>query len=425
MLLDIIGLSLKKIKNRLLESIVVIISLAFGLAVVSTVLGLIISFNRDIKENVNEHWQRQIYIAPSEDGGNEDIDVLKKMGTVDMGEPIQFTRENMDEIKEFCPSIDYAFIHSWFVLDEEATEELNWWEKGNSIGADHEYINFTKMELEEGYLFTQDDIDNGNNVLVLGGNLKKILFKDSDPVGEKLTFNDVEYTVIGYFKENYNKNISKSQLETLKNEPWDLNNLYYVPLTKAPWLNGATSFEYFNLGVDDYEELENAVKEVKLYISNEFPNGEVNITSSLDWSNKFNDSIIKVLVIIGFIAFIALLIAALTNLNLMLARVIREKKGLGISIALGSSKKTLFTSLVTESSIIGVIGAILGLIITYFLNIALKGVFESGGSVVSAAFSIENILINLGIAILVTAIFSIFPALEAIKVSPSQVLRED
>lgn len=426
MLLDIIQLSFKKIKNRILESIVVIISLAFGLAIVSTVMGLIISFNQDMEDNKNDVWRRQISLSPSKyDGYNEDDQILKKLGSIDMGEPIHFTREKMDEIQTFCPSVDYVFIHNWFRLNDNAPEDVDWWVPGLSIGCENVYFDFAGLELETGSLFTQDDIDNANNVVVLGGNLKKVLFKDEDAIGKQLTFNDVEYTVIGVLKEDYNKNLSKTQLEDYKDQPWEKNNLHYIPISKVPWISGNTTFEYITLGVDDFDDMEKAVKEVKLYIEDEYPDGEVLITSALDATDKINESTIKVLMVVGLIAFIALIIAALTNLNLMLARIIREKKGLGISIALGSSKKTLFTSLVTEATIIGAIGAILGLIITYFLNIALKEVMENGGAVVSATFSIENILINLGVALIITAIFSIIPALEAIKVSPSQVLRED
>ncbi len=434
MFTDLIGLAFKRMKGRMVESIVVIISLGFGLAIVSTVIGIIITFNTQISEVSDNPWQRRIYVYPAayQDAGYDNT--VTKIGSKEVLEKISFFESDIRLFKESCPSVDYTIIEEWVELIEPIFDESdaggdtqsgNWWEVNPaSNGINEDYLDFFGFEIESGTMFSEDDYENSHNVIILGGTIKQLLFADIDPVGEVLTYDDLDYTIIGYLKEKYPKS-SERKLEEMKMEKWDHNNRVYLPYTTKSWHYKVKKVERFSLGIKDVAKLEAAVAEINYFIESEYPGGKINVESSLDWENDFEDTVIRLLKIMGFIAFVSLIIAALTNLNLMLAKVVKEKKGLGISQALGASKKTVFINTLLESSVLGILGTILGLILLVLFTYVFGMILDGSDTDVSLTLTAKNIVINLIMAIFITGLFSIFPAIEATKVMPSQVLRED
>ncbi len=65
--------------------------------------------------------------------------------------------------------------------------------------------------------------------------------------------------------------------------------------------------------------------------------------------------------IIGIFASLGLIIAVINILNLMLARVLKRTKSIGLSMALGSSRRLVFRQFVSEASFLGLVGSALGI----------------------------------------------------------------
>ncbi len=238
------------------------------------------------------------------------------------------------------------------------------------------------------------------------------------------TYDNIDYRVIGYLQETY-ETTSEKEIEEIRAHKWNEQNRVFLPYTTKSWRDDSSTVESFELGVKHGQDLTKGLEEVNLYLEMNYPGGAVQTNSFLDWGNDTKNTTERVLKIIGFIAIVSLIIAALTNLNLMLARVLRDKKGFGISQALGATKKVLFVNTLLESLIIGIIGTILGMILMTLFTIVVGNILGASGSVAFIYLKLNNFLINLVLAFFVTGLFSIFPAIEASKIEPSKVLRED
>lgn len=427
MILDQTLLALKRIKERLQESIMVILGLGFGIAVVSVVLCILTDFNKMISSEADSEWRRNIYVFPKEFGETTNS-VVTKIGNIDSPE-IDFSLEYMESIKEFCPTIKYAYQRFWIELikgsDEEFSENNSWWEGDmNAYGISEDFLPYLKMEINVGSNFTQEDYNNGNNVIILGGNLAKLLFNDDNPIGKSLYYNELEYKILGVLKEQYD-NSSPKEIEKRKGNQWDQNNQIFLPYTTVATFREWDRMDSMIFGVEHGKDLAKGVREIKTFLKRDFTNNELGVESSLDWGTESEETFIQVLTVVGFIAVICLIIATLNNLNLMLARVLRQKKGLGISVALGSTKKDLFNGVFIESAILGLLGGFLGIILAIIFGYFLEKLLSSFDTFASVNMNITNLLISLGISLLLTAIFSIYPGIEATRTSTSLVLREE
>ncbi len=198
MLLDQIILAWKRIKERIMESIMVVLGLGFGIAIVATVLGIILSFRGKMDEQDNSPWKREIRVAAQEHSWNFSGDAITKIGSAE-GTPVDFTMDYMESIKELCPSIDYAFFRfgNQHEVTGNGTEgDLSWWKKTHRSNAvTNSYLEFNNLEISEGDLFSETDFEDGSHVVILGGHLAELLFKDQSPLGKVLTYGDLSYTV--------------------------------------------------------------------------------------------------------------------------------------------------------------------------------------------------------------------------------------
>ena len=124
------------------------------------------------------------------------------------------------------------------------------------------------------------------------------------------------------------------------------------------------------------------------------------------------------LIFIGSLSSLALFIAALNILNLMLARVLKRTRSIGITKALGSSRKNIFWQYLLESLTLGLSGGILGLLLIMLASPLLAS-FMGGSSTITSGTA----FLSLGFAFLVSLLFGIYPAIKAASINPSSALK--
>jgi putative ABC transport system permease protein len=119
------------------------------------------------------------------------------------------------------------------------------------------------------------------------------------------------------------------------------------------------------------------------------------------------------------ITIIGLLASALSVMTTMTTSVIERQKEIGLMKSVGAENKKIAALFLSEATIIGVLGGILGyiigLILAYFIGMS---VFNT-----SITPRIEVIFVALGISLLVSLFASIIPVRRAEKVEPAIVLR--
>lgn len=422
MLLDQLYFASKRIKERFLESLMVVLGLGLGIGIVTAIFAATISFNKEINDNTSRPWLRQLRIMPASHMWSDEP--IYKIGQKD-SQDIFFELSELEEVKQLCSSIDYGFIQFWLSFNTspegEFSGDTSWWERSiQGNGVSNDFFPFNKLELSKGTLFSQEDFDNSNRVMVIGENIAQKLFKDREPIGQKLTYEDITYTVIGILKAHYDTK-EKEIIEDLKDREWDKNNKIYIPYTSVPWFSQWNKITELSFGVENPDNVRKAVKELNSYIKKDYKENEAIVEHSLDNQEKGNQALSKMLFVIGLIGVTALIIAALNNLNLMLARVLRQKKEMGISLALGSTKKGLFINVLIETSILGILGGAFGIILSkVFVHII--NVISEGSRI---KMGIVPLIISIGLSVILTFLFSVYPGIEATKTNPSTVLRQD
>jgi len=87
------------------------------------------------------------------------------------------------------------------ILGQETASYGNELHQAFLLGASPSYIDIDKGKVMEGYFFTEADNKSLAQVAVLGSEIKKKLFGDSDPIGQSVKIHRSKFKVIGIMEE--------------------------------------------------------------------------------------------------------------------------------------------------------------------------------------------------------------------------------
>lgn len=213
--------------------------------------------------------------------------------------------------------------------------------------------------------------------------------------------------------------------------PSDTN--VYIPISQAEIFFGTDECQSIIVKVSSSDQaiIDSVTKEIEDAFSN-----EVTVTSATAILSLLSSIFSTIQLFLAGIAAISLLVAGIGIMNIMIVSLMERTREIGILKALGMKSRTVLSVFLCESIIIGLIGAIVGLISGWLLANIVAIVFRGGGVFQAAtqAQASGNLtitpLLTPTVAILaiafgvgVSVIFAIYPAWRASKLKPVEALR--
>jgi predicted permease len=139
-----------------------------------------------------------------------------------------------------------------------------------------------------------------------------------------------------------------------------------------------------------------------------------------DVRNKYRQALFILMVITG----VVLLIACANVANLLLARSAARQREIAIRMALGSGRGRLVRQLLTESLVLSLTGAVLGILFAQWGTRLLVG-FLSDGATVYLNLNVDSrvLAFTAGVAILTGLLFGLAPAWRGTRVNPQSAMK--
>lgn len=285
-------------------------------------------------------------------------------------------------------------------------------------GANDEEVKIENRQLLNGRFISPKDIDEKQNVAVIGRMVQRDLIKNGDPVGKELEINGSVFKVIGVFSDDggdWDERMISIPISTLQQMKKGSDTVSTVYIAYDEKLNPEQALAYS-------DQLKKELKARKK-VSPDDENAVVvrNRAEGLKDSFQF---LFVITMIVGFIGLGTLLAGIIGISNIMVYIVKERTQEIGVRKAIGAKPRSIVTLIIQESIVItvisGLIGVALGVLTLKLIGNSLEEYFIKDPSVgwllITAAF----------ISLVMSGLLAGFvPAYRASKIKPIEALRAE
>ena len=286
------------------------------------------------------------------------------------------------------------------------------YEPSTFVGTTPGYESARDYSIAEGSWFTNKQVKDKANVLVIGPTVAEELFGGGDPVGDNVEIDNTSFEIIG---ETAPKGSNGST---------DLDDIAIAPLsTVQELLTGYGSIDQILVEAKAADALNAAQTEVTNILneidpvaagSDESSNFEViNQSSILQTSNSSNKVFTTLL---AEVAAISLLVGGIGVMNIMLVSVTERTREIGIRKAVGARRSDILTQFLVEAVLVSIFGGATGVAAGL-----VGGQFKIAG--VQPVIAPYSIGLAFGASVLIGLFFGTYPAWRAASMRPIDALR--
>jgi putative ABC transport system permease protein len=269
--------------------------------------------------------------------------------------------------------------------------------------------------VESGDYFTEEDMTSMARVAVLGKTVVKELYGDTDPIGTNIKIENVNFKVVGVLAQRGTSPMGM-----------DMDSRIVVPYTTASHrVFNTTYLSLLRLAATDPNQvgrIEEAIAIIlkdRHHIQPGFPE-DFRVSGASSVSKMAKGMMGTLNLFLGLVSLISLVVGGIVVMNIMLISVGERVKEIGLRRAVGARRKDIRNQFLIESSLItlmgGVIGVFVGLLVAILLPILSKGKMP-------AVLSWEPFVLGFIFSVLVGILAGIQPAKKAAEMDPVIALK--
>jgi putative ABC transport system permease protein len=280
-------------------------------------------------------------------------------------------------------------------------------------GVSPEYFDIKRWAVEEGALFTQDDVDRAADVCVLGRTVKQQLFGAESPIGAVVRLKDMPCKVVATLKP---KGLALSGQ--------DQDDTVILPYTTAQKkLMGITWLDDILCSAVSQDVVKQAGQQAaellreRHHLRPEEPD-DFNIRNPEDVIQAQLEASRTLTLLLIAIASISLVVGGIGIMNVMLVSVTERTREIGVRVAVGATEEAIQLQFLGESVLLslvgGAAGVLLGIVASLVTGRALGWPMK---------LSVEAVVLAALFSTAVGVFFGYYPARKASRLDPIEALR--
>src|SRR3989338_7597480 len=287
----------------------------------------------------------------------------------------------------------------------------------NFTGVWSTYPAVQSATVESGRFFDEREQSGGANVIVLGSEVKRLLFGDAGALGEVVKIKGVPFEVIGVMES-----IGSVAFE-------NQDDMVLIPFVVAQrQILGINHAHFIRAKVDAAENVDPTIQDMELLLRER--HGVKNPEED-DFSVRNAAEAIELLTTITnglrlfltAMAGIALIVGGIGIMNIMLVTVAERTREIGLRKALGATRENVRNQFLFESSFITLLGGLIGIVGGAVISFLIALLARSFGYEWAYVISPISIALAVGVSVLTGVIFGLYPAFKAAKLNPIDALR--
>ena len=281
-------------------------------------------------------------------------------------------------------------------------------------GESPDYFSIRQWPLEDGAIFTEQDVRGAAKVAVIGSLAAEELFGGENPVGEIVRIKNVPFTVVGVLT-------SKGASASGSDQDDDI----IIPYTSAMKrvIGQQTNLRRINVQAADADALEEVETQITALLRQRHrietgKDDDFIVRDQQEIAEAATATARTMTLLLGAVAGVSLIVGGIGIMNIMLVSVVERTREIGIRLAVGARSRDILRQFLMEafslSSIGGGIGIVLGITASECLSLVAEW---------PTLVSLEAIVIAFLFSAAVGIFFGFYPARKASHLDPIEALR--
>jgi putative ABC transport system permease protein len=311
-----------------------------------------------------------------------------------------------------------------------------------------DYVPINRHVVEFGRNITQLDLDEGRAVCVIGTRLIEQLWPEkpaSKPLGETLVINGKPFKIIGIFQYYENEDARAARLKGKKppaglnrkgragNPYTQKNTTLIIPFTTFYYEYRAANvvglvdqgpiqkIDGLTIQAVDADHVPDAIDEVSsLMLQNHRGVEDFTFDTRQELAESIEKTARNTRLTGGLIAGISLIVGGIGITNIMLASITERIREIGVRRAIGAKSRHIFIQILVESTVVGIIGGVLGLLAAVGMTYLIQFTSDSASRPI---IETASVLLSFGFAVVIGVFSGIYPAWSASRIAPIEALR--
>ena len=402
-LTNLFKIAFKALSNNKLRGFLTMLGIIIGVGSVITMLAIGQGSKRSIQAQISEMGSNMIMIHPGGDrrGGVRldaaDMESLKLKDLEDIQAQARY-------ISYISPSVNSSGQAIFGANNTPTTV----------YGISPEYLDIRRYKVEDGDMFTEQDIQTAAKVCVVGKTVVDNLFPDgSNPVGKVIRFQKLPFRIVGVLESKGYNSMGMDQ-DDLILAPYTTIQKKVLAITHLQGITcSALKEEYTDQTIDEISEILRRNHKLK-----ESDDDDFTIRSQQELSTMLTSTTDMMTVLLAAVAGISLLVGGIGIMNIMYVSVTERTREIGLRMSIGAKGIDILAQFLIESILISVTGGLIGVVFGVGAALVVNGV---------AHFPIYiqpwSVILSFAVCTVTGVFFGWYPAKKAAQLDPIEAIR--
>ena len=400
---NLIKIAVRALANNKLRGFLTMLGIIIGVASVITMLAIGQGSKRSIQAQISEMGSNMIMIHPGADvrgGVRQDASAMETLKLQDYEDIVDETRF----VSAVSPSVNSSGQAIYGANNAPTTV----------YGISPDYLEIRRYKVEDGDMFTEQDIQTAAKVCVVGKTVVDNLFPDGgNPVGKVIRFQKLPFRIVGVLESKGYNSMGMDQ-DDLILAPYTTIQKKVLAITHLQGITcSALKEEYTDQAIDEITEILRRNHKLK-----ESDDDDFTIRSQQELSTMLTSTTDMMTVLLAAVAGISLLVGGIGIMNIMYVSVTERTREIGLRMSIGAKGIDILAQFLIESILISVTGGLIGVVFGVGAALVVNGV---------AHFPIYiqpwSVVLSFAVCTVTGVFFGWYPAKKAAQLDPIEAIR--
>ena len=400
---NLIKIAVRALANNKLRGFLTMLGIIIGVASVITMLAIGQGSKRSIQAQISEMGSNMIMIHPGADvrgGVRQDASAMETLKLQDYEDIVDETRF----VSAVSPSVNSSGQAIYGANNAPTTV----------YGISPDYLEIRRYTVEDGDMFTEQDIQTASKVCVVGKTVVDNLFPDGgNPVGKVIRFQKLPFRIVGVLESKGYNSMGMDQ-DDLILAPYTTIQKKVLAITHLQGITcSALKEEYTDQAIDEISEILRRNHKLK-----ESDDDDFTIRSQQELSTMLTSTTDMMTVLLAAVAGISLLVGGIGIMNIMYVSVTERTREIGLRMSIGAKGIDILAQFLIESILISVTGGLIGVVFGVGAALVVNGV---------AHFPIYiqpwSVILSFAVCTVTGVFFGWYPAKKAAQLDPIEAIR--